>query len=92
MMQEYISLTDHLENILLILKFRYRCRLISRCLVSVKAIRTIYFHKHGKIQRSVYLKNICLFDVKFRFQDLQQAFIYLILYFQTDNLTPLTFL
>ena len=55
-------------------------------------IRAIYFHKHGKIQRSVYLKNICLFDVKFRFQNLQQAFIHLILYFQTDNLTPLTFL
>ena len=92
MMEKYITLTNHLKDIFVILKLRYRCRLVSRSLINIKPLCPVYFHKHGKIQRSVDFKNICLFDVKFHLQNLQQTFIRLILYFQANHFTPLSFL
>ena len=92
MMQEYISLTDHLENVFIILKFRYRSRLITGCFILIKTFCSVNLHQHGQIQRSIDGKNICVFDIKFHLQNIQQTFIHLIFHFQTDHLAPLAFL
>ena len=92
MMQKYISFSDHLENIFIILKFRYRSRLITWCFILIKTFCSVNLHQHGQIQRSIDGKNICVFDIKFHLQNIQQTFIHLIFHFQTDHLAPLAFL
>ena len=92
MMKEYIALTDHLKNILVILKLWYRSRRIFRALVLVKAVQSIYLHQHGKIQRSVDTVNIRIPDLKFHLKDIKKTLIHLFFCFQTNDLSPLTFL
>ena len=91
-MKKYITLTDHLKNILIILESRHRRRLVSWGLILVKALCPIYLHQHGQVQRSIDLENIRFFDIKLHFQDIQQSLIHFVFYLQTDDLSPLTFL
>ena len=90
-MEEHITLTDHLENIFVILECGHRCRFILRLLKLIVAIDSINLHQHSKIQRSIDKENIIPVNLKFHFQDIQKSGIHLIFHFQTDDLAPLTF-
>ena len=92
MMQEDISLADHLKDILVILELRHRCRCMFRALVLVKAFQSIKFHQHGKIQRSIDAVNICFLDLKFFLEDIKKTCIHLFFCLKSDDLAPLAFL
>ena len=92
MMKENISFTDHLENIFVVLEGWYRSRHMLFRLVLLIAFHTVNFHQHGKIQRTVNIKNILILDLKLCFQDIQQSFICFFFYFHANHFAPLTFL
>ncbi|CDA05912.1 unknown [Blautia sp. CAG:257] len=92
MMQENIAFTDHFKNIFVGLELRNRCRYILAGFIFFKAFQPIDLHKHSKIQRSRYAENILVSDIKLCFQDLKKTLIHFFFCFQTDNLSPLTFL
>ena len=92
MMQEYIAFTNHFKNIFVILELRNRCRCIFRALVLIKSVQTVNFHQHSQIQRSRNIINVCIFDLEFFFQNVQQTFIHLFFCFKTNHLAPLAFL
>ena len=91
MMEKYISLTDHLENIFIILECRHCCRFIFRLFELIVAVNAVNLHQHGKIQRPIDKEDIISMNLKFHFQDIQKSGVHLIFHFQTDHLTPLTF-
>ena len=89
MMQEHITLPDHLKNIFIILKCRHCCRFVFRFLELIVSVNTINLHQHGQIQRSVDKKDIISMNLKLHFQNIQKPRIHLIFHFQADHLSPL---
>ncbi len=55
----------------------------------LKAVKRIYFHKKGQIKRPGNLKKVLLVYFQFFLEDLQKAFIRVLLNLQTDDLAPL---
>ena len=90
MMQKYISFSDHLENIFIILKFRNRSRCIFRTLVFIKALHSVNLHQHSQIQRTRNIINVCILNLKLFFKNTQKTFIHLFFRFQANHFTPLT--
>ena len=89
MMEENISLLDLREDILSRRDSGIALGHIGLLAQILAACQAVHLHKEGKVDGTVDSVDIHLLNLEVFFQDLQKAFVYLVLDLQTDDLSPL---